>query len=252
MLTLKPTFSISSFTFITVFFSSSSFSVIGVVSFACLRLLIFLLAILIPVCDSSSLGFCQMHTACKLHYQGDNIQPCDALFQILNQSVVSCPLESVLSWPAYRFLRRQLTCSHKVISRLFKDFPHFFFFCIHTIKGFSIVNEAEEDVWNFSAFSMIQQILAIWSLILLSFLNLACTFESSGFKYSWSLANLDSMWNESNCMIVWAFLGIALLWDWNENGPFSVVWPLLSFPYLLIYCVQHLIVIIFQEFKQLS
>ena len=27
--------------------------------------------------------------------------------------------------------------------------------------------------------------------------------------------------------------GIALLWDWNENWPFSVLWPLLSFPTLL-------------------
>ena len=28
-------------------------------------------------------------------------------------------------------------------------------------------------------------------------------------------------------------LGIVFLWDWNENGPFPVLWPLLSFPNLL-------------------
>ena len=39
-----------------------------------------------------------------------------------------------------------------------------------------------------------------------------------------------SVWNECNCAIVWAFFGIAFLWDWNENWPFPVLWPLLSFP----------------------
>ena len=40
-----------------------------------LRLLIFLLAILIPACASSSLAFCMMYSAYKLNKQGDNIQP---------------------------------------------------------------------------------------------------------------------------------------------------------------------------------
>jgi len=31
-------------------------------------------------------------------------------------------------------------------------------------------------------------------------------------------------------MVVWAFFGIAFLWGWNENWPFPVLWPLLSFP----------------------
>ena len=51
-LSFKPTFSLSSFTFIKRFFSSSSLSAIKVVSSAYLRLLIFLLAILIPACAS--------------------------------------------------------------------------------------------------------------------------------------------------------------------------------------------------------
>ena len=41
---------------------------------------------------------------------------------------------------------------------------------------------------NFLAFCMIQQILAIWSLVPLPFLNPACTSGSSQFTYSWSLA----------------------------------------------------------------
>ena len=32
-----------------------------------------------------------------------------------------------------------------------------------------------------------------------------------------------------------AFFGIAFLWDWNENRPFPVLWPLLSFPNVLAY-----------------
>ena len=54
MLSFKPAFSLSSFTFIKRLFSSSSLSAIRVLSSAYLRLLIFLPAILIPVCDSSS------------------------------------------------------------------------------------------------------------------------------------------------------------------------------------------------------
>ena len=56
MLNFKPTFSLSSFTFIKRLFSSSSLSAIKVVSSAYLRLLIFLPAILIPACVSSSLS----------------------------------------------------------------------------------------------------------------------------------------------------------------------------------------------------
>ena len=48
-----------------------------------------------------------------------------------------------------------------------------------------------------------------------------------------------SVWDERNCAVVWAFFGIAFLWDWNENWPFPVLWPLLSFPNLLAYWIQH-------------
>ena len=74
VLSFKPTFSLSSFTFIKRLFSSS-LSAIRVVSSAYLRLLIFLLEILIPACASSSLAFLMMSSAYKLNKQGDNIQP---------------------------------------------------------------------------------------------------------------------------------------------------------------------------------
>ena len=73
MLSFKSVFSLSSFTFIKRLFSSSLLSAIRVVSFAFLRLLIFPLAILIPVYDSPNLAFCMMYSAYKLNKQGDNI-----------------------------------------------------------------------------------------------------------------------------------------------------------------------------------
>ena len=51
--------------------------------------------------------------------------------------------------------------------------------------------------------------------------------------------------DECNCAVVWAFFGIAFLWDWNKNWPFPVLWPLLSFPNLLTYWGQHFHSIIF-------
>ena len=63
MLSFKPAFSLSSFTFIKRLYTSSSLSAIRVVSSAYLWLLIFLPAILIPACASSSLAFHLMNSA---------------------------------------------------------------------------------------------------------------------------------------------------------------------------------------------
>ena len=67
MLSCKATFSLSSFTFIKRLFSSSLLSAIRVVSSAYLRLLVFLLAILIPACVSSSIAFLMMYSAYTLN-----------------------------------------------------------------------------------------------------------------------------------------------------------------------------------------
>ena len=249
---LKPTFSLSSFTFIKRLFSSSSLSAIRVVSSAYLRLLIFLLAILIPACASSSLAFLKIYSAYKLNKQGDNIQPWHTPFPIRNHSVVPCPVLTIASWPAYRFLKRQVRWSGIPIS--FRIFPQFI--VIHTVEGFGVVNKAEIDV----------------------FLVLSCFFDdpedignlisgsSAFFKTSlniWKfsvhillkpgLENFEhyfsSVWDECNCVVVRAFFGIAFLRDWNENGHFPVLWPLLNFPNLLAYWVQHFHSIIFQDLK---
>ena len=56
-----------------------------------------------------------MYSAYKLNKQGDNIQPWHTPFPIWNQSVVSCPVLTIASWPAYKFLKKQA----------WKDWPSF-------------------------------------------------------------------------------------------------------------------------------
>ena len=108
MLSFKPTFSLSSFTFIQRFFSSSllpygwcHLHIWGYCYFS-----LFSPAILIPACASSSPGFLMMYSAYKLNKQGDNMQPWRTPFPILNQSVVPCSGLTIASWPAHRFLKR--------------------------------------------------------------------------------------------------------------------------------------------------
>ena len=129
-------------------------------------------------------------------------------------------------------------------SYLLKNFPQFV--VMHTVKGFGIVNKAEIDVFlEVSCFS--DDPTDVGNLI----------FGSSAFPKSslniWKftvhillksgLENFEhdfaSMWDECNCAVFWTLCGIAFLWDWNENWPFPVLWPLLSFPNLLAYWVQH-------------
>ena len=128
-------------------------------------------------------------------------------------------------------------------SHLLKNFPQFG--VIYRAKGFGIINKTEIDFfWTSLAFSMIQRMLAIWSLVPLPFLNPAFTSGSSWFRHTLLKPglkdfehNLTSMWNEHTCTVVWTFLGIAFLWDWNVNWPFPVLWPLQT--HLLTYWMQH-------------
>ena len=115
MLSFKPSFSLFFFTLIKRLFSSSSLSAMRVVSSAYLRLLIFVLVVLILVCDLSSLTFYMTYSAYKLNKQGDNIQPLSYSFPNL-EPVILCPGLTVASWPAYRFLRKYLKWSGIPIS----------------------------------------------------------------------------------------------------------------------------------------
>ena len=153
-------------------------------------------------------------------------------------------------------------------SHRFKNFPQFA--VIHIVKGFGVVNKAEVD-----------RVGHDWSDLAGAadvFLKLSCFFDdtvhvgnlisgSSAFSKSslniWNftvhvllkpgLENFEhyfaSVWDECNCVVDWPFFGIALLWDWNENWPFPVLRPLLSFPNMRAYWVHHFHSIIFQDLK---
>ena len=111
-------------------------------------------------------------------------------------------------------------------SHLFKNFPQFA--VIHTVKGFSIVNEADVFL-EFPCFLYNPTNVG-------DFIFGSCAFSKSSlniWKFSFhvrlkpGLENFEhyfvSVWNKLNCTVVWTFFGIVLLWKWNENWPFPVL-----------------------------
>ena len=139
-------------------------------------------------------------------------------------------------------------------SHLFKNFPQLI--VIYTVKGFAIVNKAEiNDILELSflfgdpahvgnlisgSSAFCKTSLNIWKFTV----HVLLKPDVENFEHYFT-----SVWDECNCVVVWAFFGIAFLWDWNENCPFPGLWPLLSFPNLLAYWVQHFHSIIFQDLK---
>ena len=194
-----------------------------------------------------------MYSSYKLNKQGDNIQPWCTPVPILKQSVVPCKDLTATSWPSYRFLRTQVRES-------WNSFSEFSTVCCdHTVKGFSVVNEAEVD-------AVLEFLCFFYDLTDVGNLTSGCSTFSKPRFYSWRFFvhtllkrslkdlghNLASMWNEWNCTLVCTFFGTALLWDWNENWPFIVLWPPLSFPNFLVYWGQQFNSIILYDLKELS
>ena len=108
-------------------------------------------------------------------------------------------------------------CSH-----LFQNFPQFV--VIHIVKGFGIVNKAGVDVFlDLSCFlddsTAVGNLISGSSAFSKSTLNVWKFMDHVLLKPG--LENFEhyftNMWNEWNCAVVWAFFGIAFLWDWNEN-----------------------------------
>ena len=135
-------------------------------------------------------------------------------------------------------------------SHLFKNFQQFV--VIHMVKGFSVDIEAETDIFlEFSCFFCdpvdVSNLISGSSAFSKSSLNKWKFLVHVLLKPS--LENFEhyfaSVWNECNCAVVWIFFGIAFLCDWNENWPFPVFWPLMSFPNFLACWVQHFDCIIF-------
>ena len=124
------------------------------------------------------------------------------------------------------------------------------------VQGFGIVNKEKIDVFlEFSCF--FDDPLDVGNLIsgspAFSKTNLSIWNFKVHILLKPGLENFDHyftrVWDECNCMVVWAFFGITFFWDQNENWPFPVLWTLLSFPNLLAYWVQHFYSIIFQDLK---
>ena len=193
-----------------------------------------------------------MYSAQKLNKQDDNIQPWCTPFPIWNQSVVHV-------WFSLLLLDLHTDFSGSRSGGLVFPFLEEFstvFFVIHTFKGFGVVNKAEIDVFlELSWFS--DDSTDVGNLI-----SGSSAFSKSSLN-TWNfsvhillkpgLGNFQQYfaraWDECICAVVWTFFGIAFPWDWNENWPFPVLWPLLSFPNLLAYWVQHFHSIIFQDLK---
>ena len=144
----------------------------------------------------------------------------------------------------------QEACKEVWYSHLFKNFPQFV--VIHTVKGFTAVKGAEvyvflEFSWFFYGPVDVGNLIPGSSAFLKSSLNI-WTF-SVHILLKTGLENFKcyftSVCNERNCVVVWTFFGIAFLWDWNENWPFQVLWPLLRFPNLLACWMQHFHSIVF-------
>ena len=144
---------------------------------------------------------------------------------------------SVASWPAYRPLRRQVRWSDiPICLRIF----HSLLWSTH--KGFSIVSEADVflefpcffydpvDIGNLiSGSSTLSKFsLYIWKLSV----HVLLKPRVKDFEHY-----VASMWNKCNCTVVWIFIGIAFLWDCDENWRLSVLWPLMNFPN---YYVHHI------------
>ena len=125
-------------------FSSSLLSTIKVASSSYLEVLLFLLAVLILACEFYSPALHMISSAYNLHKQGDNLQPWQTPFFNFVPVHFPCPVLTVASCPAYRFLRRQLRWTGILISLGILQFV-----VIHPVKGFSIVNVAEVDFFVF-------------------------------------------------------------------------------------------------------
>ena len=170
-----------------------------------------------------------MYSAYKLNKLGHNIQPWHSPFPILNQSIVPFPLLTVASWPAYRFLRRQLRRSGIPISWIFQ------FVVIHTVKGFGVVNEAEVDVFlEFPCFFDdpvdVGNLISGSSVFSQSSLNIQKFSVHVLLKPS--LENFEhyfaSVWDECSCAVVWTFtlwhcLSLGLEWKLTFSSPVATV-----------------------------
>ena len=128
----------------------------------------------------------QQHSVNKLNKQADNIQLCCTPFPIWNQSIVSCLVLTVASWPEYRFLRRQARWS---CIPMCLRISHSFLWSTQSKALVQLINRGKCIFWNSVAFSMIKWMSAIWFLI-----PLPCLTQWSYEPYLVRPPNTDRSW----------------------------------------------------------
>ena len=164
-----------------------------------------------------------------LNKQGDNIQPWCTPCPIWNQFVVPCLVLTVASWPAYRFLKRQVRWSgipiswrifhsllwstqSKAVALSIKQKQMFFWNSL----AFLIISRLPADIGNLtsgsSAFSKTS--LNIWKFTI----QISLKPGLENFEHYFT-----SIWNECNCAVVWAFFGNAFLLDQSKMQAHFIV-----------------------------
>ena len=158
------------------------------------------------------------------------MQPWHTPFLIWKQSTIPCQVLTFASWPAYRSGISREAGQVVWYSHLLKNFPQVFL--IHRVKGFGIINKAKLDVFQklccfFNDPVDVGDLISGSSAVSKTSLNIWKFTVHVLLKPG--LENFDHyficVWDECSCAVVWAFFGIAFLWDWNENWPFPVLWP---------------------------
>jgi len=180
---------------------------------------VLLLTILIPAYNSSSLAFFMMCSAYRLNKWVTAESPVILLSNLepisfSTQDSNCCFLTHI---PVFQETGKTVWYSH-----LFNSFPQFVM--IHTVKGFSIVDKTEVDVFlefpsflydpvnvadlisGASAFS--KPSLDIWKFLV----HIMRKPRVQDFKH-----DLTSMRNECNCLMVSTFFSTILLGNWNED-----------------------------------
>ena len=149
-----------------------------------------------------------LHTDFSRDMSGDLVFPSLSEF-----SIVYCDLHSQRLWHSQKaeidvFLEP---------SCFFEDSVN----AINLISGSSAFSKTSLNIWKFMGHVLLKP-------------------DLENFEHRFA-----SMWDECNCVVVWAFFGIAFLWYWDENWPLPAPWPLLTFLNLLACWVQHSHSIIF-------
>ena len=83
-------------------------------------------------------------------------------------------------------------------------------FCWNSLAFFHDLTDVGNLISGFSAFAKTS--LNFWKFIVHVLLKPG--LENFEFYFA-------RVWDECNCVVVWAFFGIAVLWDWNENWLFQ-------------------------------